>query len=286
MRICKYLGEQVGTELCSTCGGSVKLKVFDCNHPEHETTKLGECQSCRDFCSPDSGNAVTRWKVGVTTAPRTEPTLERTLVSLIAAGWDDPQLFAEPETEIPAEFEYLSVSHRPSLMGAFPNWLLALMELTLSDPLADAYFLCQDDVLFSLGLRNYLEQRLWPSSNVGVVSIYCPSHYERVNQYGFHVENRGWDSWGALAYIFPNPAARSLLGHPSVLNHRLSGSDDGARHVDSVVGRWCRELGNEYYVHSPSLAQHIGDTSTIWNASNSGKRKENSFIPDLSSGFK
>ncbi len=39
---------------------------------------------------------------------------------------------------------------------------------------ADAYLICQDDVLFASGLRSYLEQTLWPQPQTGLVSVYCP----------------------------------------------------------------------------------------------------------------
>ena len=115
-----------------------------------------------------------------------------------------------------------------------------------------------------------------------VVSIYCPSHdsYDRAE--GFHALDNGWDSWGALAYVFPNPSAHAILCDPLVVNHRHHGPGDGSRNIDSVVGNWCRRSGLPYYVHVPSLAQHIGETSTIWpTAGVGGKRQANDFRPRL-----
>lgn len=213
------------------------------------------------------------WAVGMTTAPRQTPTLERSLTSLIAAGWSSLRLFAEPGAEIPARFEHQPITRRDQRLGAFPNWYLGLAELVLREPRVDAYLMCQDDVLFSEGLRTYLEESLWPSLEAGVISVYCPSHYARDRHPGFHIENRGWQSWGALAYVLPADSARALLGDMRVLEHRLNGPADGLRNIDSVVGRWCLETGRTYLVHTPSLAQHIGDTSTIWTGARNGKRR-------------
>ncbi len=225
---------------------------------------------------------VTNWSVGITTAPRQQPTLERTLNSLAEAGWKKPHLFAEPETVIPDSFQHLPVTRHPQTLGAFPNWYLALSEMVLQQPQAEAFFICQDDVLFSAGLRDYLEQHLWSAAETGVVSVYCPSHYSNGKQDGFYIEDRGWDSWGALTYIFPNRSARHLLSDPMVLNHRDSGPANGLRNVDSVVGAWCQRAKLQYIVHSPSLAQHIGDTSTIWtNGSNRGYRRASRFSETL-----
>ncbi len=228
--------------------------------------------------SPMPGRFVVDWAVGVTSAPRPRPTLARCLESLTEAGWGRPRLFAEPGSEISAEFGSLPATHRDETLGAFPNWFLGLAELVMRRPRVEAYLMCQDDVIFAASLRDYLERNLWPAPRVGVVSVYSPSHYAQGKPPGFHVEDRGWDSWGALAYIFPNPSARALLSDPMVIDHRHHGPADGLRNIDSVVGLWCRRSGLPYFVHAPSLAQHIGETSTIYpGASLDGWRIADSF---------
>ena len=82
---------------------------------------------------------VTNWAVGVTTAPRTKPTLERSLQSLAEAGWPNPHIFAEPDVEIPRQFGTLNVTRRGTRLGAFPNWLLSLSELVMQQPRAEAF---------------------------------------------------------------------------------------------------------------------------------------------------
>jgi hypothetical protein len=144
----------------------------------------------------------------------------------------------------------------------------------MRQPRAEAYLLCQDDVLLSPGLRADLERRLWPAADVGVVSLYCPSHHAHAGPPGFRREDRGWDSWGALAYVFPNRSARRLLADAEVLDHRDLGPGHGLRNVDGVVGAFCRRQGLGYYVHHPSLAEHVGQTSTLWpGESASGRRR-------------
>jgi len=229
-------------------------------------------------CRVTQTTSLTRWAVGVTTAPRKNSTLERTLQSLEEAGWDRPRLFAEPNVELPSEFADLPVTRRDETIGAFPNWYLGLSELVMRDPRAEAYLLCQDDVLFSANLRDYLERVLWPAPHVGVVSVYCPSHYGLGKPDGFHVEDHGWGTWGALAYVFPNPSARAILTDSLVVNHRHHGPAAGTRNIDSVVGSWCTRSGLPYYVHVPSLAQHVGATSTIRKSAGvRGRRRASQF---------
>lgn len=279
---CFFLGAATGWRDCQTCRGHVRLKVFACQHQLHTETTVAECQKCQDYEPLLEIAGVRRWSVGMTTAPREIPTLERTLQSLAAAGFESLRLFAEPDSPVPSFFPKSEITWRNGRLGAFPNWYLALAEMVLREPVADAYFLCQDDVIFATGLRRYLEESLWPVPQVGVVSVFCPSHYGLRKSPGFHKENHGWDTWGALAYIFPAVSARSLLSHPHVMEHRRRGPLNGMANVDCVVGRWCQAAELPYLVHVPSLAQHTGDTSTLWPTSpNLGRRTAASFAEEL-----
>lgn len=218
-------------------------------------------------------SSIDSWAVGVTTAPRRLPTLERCVRSIAQAGWQSPRLFVDGDCDIPEAFGHLDVSHRASTLGAFPNWYLGLTELYLRHPRADAYLMCQDDVLLARGLKEYLEEKLWPAEEIGVLSLYCPSHEHRDDAAGFCVTDPGWEAWGALAYLFSNPGVRAFLSDANVLNHRHHGPAEGLRNIDSVVGGWCRRRGLPYFVHVPSLAQHIGETSTIWKRGFLGGRR-------------
>jgi hypothetical protein len=46
---CTHLGGFKTWRQCPSCGGSVRLKVFVCNHPRHLETTLRECVACADF---------------------------------------------------------------------------------------------------------------------------------------------------------------------------------------------------------------------------------------------
>jgi hypothetical protein len=46
---CVYFGDLVGTKPCTTCKGSVQLKVFACHHPSRQETTLPDCEKCPDF---------------------------------------------------------------------------------------------------------------------------------------------------------------------------------------------------------------------------------------------
>ena len=234
----------------------------------------------RDFVGDSCANF--RWSVGVTTAPRRVATLSRTLASVAAAGWSEARLFAEPGSELPDDALRLACSQRDVPLGAFPNWVLGLAELVLREPESDAYLMLQDDVLLTANVRGYLERTLWPRREVGLVSLYTPSHYSAGKTYGYHEQPCAWDSWGALAYVFPNPAARALLADPLLVDHRRHGPAGGLRNIDSVVGLWRQRRRLPYIVHVPSLAQHIGETSTLWpRATTAGQRRADTFVETI-----
>lgn len=279
---CFFLGDERGLRECPSCHGRVRQKVFDCRHVLHAETTIAECRDCRDYELPLSVGTVKTWAVGVTTAPREAATLERTLQSLCDAGFSQLRIFAEPDSLIPECFGDCPVTWRESRVGAFPNWYLALAELVMRVPQADAYFLCQDDVQLANGLRQYLEMILWPARSVGAVSVYRAARHPGPADFGFSLGRGGWDTHGALTLIFPNTSARALLAHPFVVNHRHLGPNSGLYNVDDVVGEWCARAGLPYCAHHPSLAFHLGETSTLFpQARAEGIRQAASFLTDL-----
>ncbi len=114
----------------------------------------------------------------------------------------------------------------------------------------------QDDVKLTRNLRAWLETvGLWPSPRVAVLSLYTAAvnHRERP---GWHrCEDLPRRAHGALAYVFPPHAARDFLAKPPPSN--TWGQQD------YWVGRWCRDAGLEYWMHSPSFVRHVGEVSTI-----------------------
>ena len=264
---CWHLGEYVGLRECASCRGHVQVKVFDCLHPDHETTTVDDCLRCPDYEQRLKVTGVRKWAVGVTTAPRRSPTLGRTLASLRRAGWNTIRLFAEPGSLLPDPrvATELSVIRRESTLGAWPNWYLGLAELYQRDPLADAYLMVQDDVVFCANLRSFLEATLWPADRLAVVSLYNPLLEDgSTPKSGYRSIPSSGGLPGALALVFPNLAVRMLLSDRHVLLHRRRGPSHALKLIDVVVGQWAERIQVPAWGFCPSLAQHIGETSTIW----------------------
>lgn len=211
------------------------------------------------------GSPVTQWSVAVTTAPRRQTTLERCLASLAAAGWSQPRIIVDGEVEIPPAWNHLPVTRRIPQIGAWPSYYLTLVELLMRDPAAEAFLIVQDDVVFfeHPGLRRYLESILWPDRRSGIVSLFCSREYAS--------DRPGWYAldqpliWGAQALVFSREAAIGFLSDPEVVRHRFAEGDLGLARIDLLVGRWAYETDTPVHLCSPSLAQHIGHVSAIWN---------------------
>jgi hypothetical protein len=206
---------------------------------------------------------IDEWAVGVTTAPRREPTLEACLESIARAGWDRPYLFVDGAVRIPERFGDLRGTFRDEKLGAWPSYYLALTELLMRQPHADAYLIVQDDVVFfdRENLREYLEEALWPGETSPLVSLYCAQPDARPEP-GWHCR-QGWVA-GAHAFVFPPPLAKHFLTDRPVFDHRWADDPVWACCVDDVMHHWAKTAGIDVWFPSPSLAQHIGESSTLW----------------------
>ena len=227
------------------------------------------------------GPVVKTWAVGVTTAPREQATLDDCLASLAAAGWNQLRLFADGNVSLTAAAAALPITHRHPQIGAWPNYYLALGELVMRSPHADAYMLVQDDVVFFQHrlLRSYLESILWPGNRPGLVSLFCSRAYTQ-RRTGWHVMQDAL-VWGGQAIIFPHDAALRFLSDSQVIYHRLSPWNVGLANIDWLIGEWALRVGMPVYLPTPSLAQHVGHVSALWPSVRAyGNRRASRFAGD------
>ncbi len=274
---CVHRGSAVRTIKCELCGGNKRIvPVYSCAlHGECalSRTKSGsrgevrQCLSCKDRTEPVTIQPIRqdalRWAVGVTTAPRKQPTLARTLASLKAAGWDEIHVFAEPGVE---QLPGCTWHQNPTRLSGWPNFVQASRVLSALD--CDAVLLVQDDVLFAPSLREYLELTPWPKC--GALSPYTAALYTNREAWGWRpVKYNGLV--GALAFAIRPQVLRQLAAHPYAKKQQNNG-------IDTLFGKWIAKHGGLQF-HHPSLCQHIGDTSTIHGrASNSGNRHSDSYV--------
>ena len=249
---------------------------------EFKGITLNDLESLLPVPPRECETRVRRWSVGITTSRRRIPTLEQCAQSVRRAGWEEPVLFVDGDMEIPKSLSKLPSCRRIPAVGAFPNYALSLMELFMRDPHADAYMMLQDDALFpgTSVVRQYLEEVLWLGKTPGIVSLYCSTEYQQQVS-GWHRFNVPW-IWGAVAFIFSNEVVRAWLTSPLVYDHRALANNEGLSKIDVMIGLFSQSTGVSIHYPSPSLVQHIGTISTIWQFARAvNARKAGQFIGDL-----
>ena len=190
--------------------------------------------------------------IGLTTSPRRQPTIFKTLDSLNKSGWEKVHIFAEPESPLPNSS---ILSRRKNQYGAWANWFYGLKELyeTYDQPL---YGMWQDDVVICRNTAAYIESLCeWPS-DVCCFSLFTPQMY--VGSAKWNRINEGSRLWMAQCLFFPKGVVKEILDSYEVW--RFSGKHG----IDNRVGLFAKYTNRAVYFHSPSLCQHIGETSTIW----------------------
>jgi hypothetical protein len=85
----------------------------------------------------------------------------------------------------------------------------------------------------------------------------------------------------AQTYFFPPDSARNCATHKICTGWKKD------RQIDNIVGRWANHAEQYPYYFSPSLAQHVGDTSTLWNKNNqaAGRRAAKDFVGEYFNAY-
>lgn len=186
------------------------------------------------------------WKVGVVTTKRIVSTLDTSLESIDKAGWSLSTI----------------VSSR-SKTTAMDTWIKCLSTLMLQATESRIrsvskkkfrFLICEDDVLLSENLRNYLDSTTIPD---GVVSLYTASSNHN-SRPGWHaISNVPRHAHGALTYVFDEEVACDIVDDAAEIS-KLSG---GA--TDRAVGYFCKRHGIPYWCHSPSFVYHLGEGLSV-----------------------
>ncbi len=205
--------------------------------------------------------------IGITTAPRSISTVEKTVDSLIKSGVSRKEiiLFCDCGFEPPINITKVI---RPSKLGAWKNWYESLKYLYENDG-GELLYLFQDDVIFGKNWWPYFLNSGLPEE-AAIYSIFSPAQYS--------AESVGWQEivdpslWMAQGLIIKRAAAEEILNSKIVWTLR------GDRQIDNRLGLWLFQSGRKIFFHTPSLAEHIGETSTLWeDATIEGNRKSRDF---------
>lgn len=208
------------------------------------------------------------WSYGLITTPgRVETLLPKTLASLAAAGFEDPLIGVDrcsPEDAMRYAGRRFTIH---SCHGDnFANWWLTAHEVYLQNPFATHYAMFEDDLVISRGAREYLEATC--RSNREYYSLFSWP----INESRARPEFRGWNQSdqrgrGAVGLVFLRQVFLTLLAMPGMLHHATDqavmphGGIRGREQVDMAIAMSMSRAGVIEMYHSPSIVQHVGDSS-------------------------
>ena len=206
------------------------------------------------------------WSYGILTVPQrlADGLLQRTIISLVGAGFAQPRLFVDGCADASAYGRFgLPLTLRDPAMRVVGNWILSLWELLVRTPEADRYAVFQDDFVTYKNLRQYLEQTEYPKQGYLNLNTFpqnqevCPQGHT-----GWYLSNQRGLS--AVALVFDREAVTTLLSQAHLIR-KVQDPKRGCRSVDGAIVTALKQASWKEYVHNPSLVQHTGDVSAVSN---------------------
>jgi len=234
-----------------------------------------------------------KWHAVVTTAPRKDPTLSSCLDSLMIAGWDF-NVFAEP-----AKYDFLNQEYKNKTifnekkLGVWWNWIESA-RWALSNTDADVIMTVQDDAVFHPDSKDMVEQFMWPSKDVGFISLYTPKHYSLKPRQKNLQRPIGLNRiatkalWGACALVWPRKVLEQVMQHELIegwLGAPLKTKSAWAerqilrraepwtiQNSDTAIGKIMNRMERTMWFLDPSPVQHVAQYSAINHGGNKGRR--------------
>lgn len=252
-----------------TCSIKGVCTVHDHWLPTDSSVAL--CRLC-NYRQAEAKDRKLAWAVGVTTVlKRKSDLLPRTLTSLAKAGWHEPRLFVDGSTHDDWRGVKFPITVRESI-NALANWWLGMQELYVRNPLADRYMMVEDDVLFTVKARNYLDRVKWPGA--GYLNLYTtPAKREASGgRQGFFQTPRHIMGLGALALVFDRDSITKILSSAYFVEafrpfdlktmKRKENPHRARMHQDGHVAKAMKAIGMSEFCHAPSIVQHLGGKSS------------------------
>jgi len=199
----------------------------------------------------------------VITTYRLQSTIAKSIESLRRAGHGGfINIFAEPNTEF-VDMPGTNFIYNQKQLGCFGNYHRALTSLCEN---SDATHICvlSDDFQYSQDLFKSLA-KITHNENFCYAALFTPAGMSlqpcRIRKHGWSTMNMGWkNSWGGL-YLFKKSVAKDIIAHDFYTNHLAN--YEANQQIDHCIPEVCFQLGLDQWFSNPSLADHIGNTSTI-----------------------
>ena len=134
------------------------------------------------------------------------------------------------------------------------------------NPDADRYLYCQDDIVCTQNLKDYLDAQPMPDKGWWNLFTHNANAHRAIKagtNGWFESNQRGL---GALALMFDNRTMQSLVTstalHTKALNLNNRARERSKVHMDMAISETLIEAGYTEYCHYPSLTQHTGRKSS------------------------
>lgn len=202
-------------------------------------------------------------ELGMITAPRDESVIARSVASLRGAGFGQTlHVFAEPGS-IPVADPRVEMRYNSERLGCFKNYNHALTTL-LAETQQPYVCVLLDDVIYARNLARFLEYTLRQSQGwFGYYALISIQHevtlWEQIPE-GWFASDVGWESWGGQ-FVMQTEVAKQMVQHPVYVDHLENYVRN--QQIDACVSECFKRMELPRYLHVPSLAEHIGETSTL-----------------------
>lgn len=205
------------------------------------------------------------------TAPREEVTSENTVKSLINSGYvGELTVFAEPDSFIPMCSKHFMNEKR--LLG-FYNHHKAL-EWLIEHSKSDYICVLLDDMEFSKGFIDKCLKAAEMNKERTAISIVTIEQDlgSGKNNVGWVEHWTGLDSWGG-PFLLHKELAKKLIIHPYYQKWYENKAGHENPPMDGIICETLKLMDIPVLAHIPSLADHIGETSTMEHGTLTPQRK-------------
>lgn len=195
------------------------------------------------------------FQLGIITAPRKDPTINRSIKSLRETGYNGViNIYAEPH-ELNIDDKGVIIKKNKETLGCFKNFDNALKDLIKEG----SEYICvlSDDMVYH---RMLLKKIRFEKNSY--CALYTPTGMMRHRlKKGWSTLNLGWaNAWGGL-YVMHRDTAIKIVEHEFYIDHLENYKAN--QQIDHCIPEVCYQLGINQYYHNPSLTDHVGFHSTI-----------------------
>lgn len=213
--------------------------------------------------------------VGMRLAPRKQETVNQCIESFRAAGFQKEtiHIFAEPG-KYKIKDKNIVMHMNEERLWDFANYNNALQSLV---KMWDRYIiLLEDDFIFEPNLKKELVNIINKRESFWYVSLYT----DRVSW--FYCNKMWWNDvrvwWGITwaLFMYDKYVVEEMLKHPYYLWHLHSYKKNNA--TDCAIAELMTKMNLTCRYPNPSLAAHIGTTSTLWHDKDNARVSVNGFF--------